>query len=376
MTSRASQAFIQDRKRFVGVCNTCVKLLGEQLVECTKALTDFSKPDPYTEQKLNLWLDEKLQLRKSLMDLYHLERTMVNLLASSAATLSGTTARSTLEAYNSIVAGIDAEAKDAKLGLLDYLTFPGWSPPQHKAYIRRLVRHHWRVLDRLKENRVPAARALLGEFVEGLGKTLTNLRWLTTVFVCYAHKYIVPKGARVDDTYFEDLRAATEAALGKEHVFLWWDRKPPPKRADDVPGQDDFWEQGIQTGLRWEEEIKFALRHCDLALALMSPRFHASDFIQKKELFTILRRRTRDGQCLLPIRLEKCDSEEKIEIAMTQWFPPDEYIRQMYASKEKVVKTYRKDLVRRVLNAMEMLSDPTKIDGFVKSFRKRGTDKN
>jgi hypothetical protein len=330
---------------------------------CLRAATSLY-PDRLAIKKMDLWREPNLQLLPNLQRLYDLESTMLDRLTAAALTLPSSSGQPTLDVYKRIVSDVDAEACTAKQGLSEYFTLSRWSLPQHKAYIRGLVRLHWRVRDRLIANNVPEAQALLGDFVDGLGETLNNLRWLTTIFICYAHKDIVPDGVEVDDTYLEDLRAATEGALDKEHVFLWWDRKP-------IGTGYSFWGQGIRTGFNWEEEIKFTLRHCDLALSLLSPRFHASKFIQKKELFRILRGRTRNGQCLLPIRLEKCDSEENIEIAKTQWFPPDDYIRQFYDSNKNVVKMYAEDLVPRVLNAMEMLSDPAKIDEFINSYLKK-----
>jgi hypothetical protein len=87
-----------------------------------------------------------------------------------------------------------------------------------------------------------------------------------TIFICYS---------RADHTWLERLRIAL-APLIKTHRLDPWD------------------DTRIPAGANWRSEIEQALAHANAAICLVTPHFFASDFIVKKELKVILRRRDRD----------------------------------------------------------------------------------
>ncbi len=68
-----------------------------------------------------------------------------------------------------------------------------------------------------------------------------------------------------------------------------------------------FWQDGnILIGEDWDEEIRTALKRCNLGLLLINPAFLASEYILKKELPIFLKT---DKKPIIPVMLQQVDFE-------------------------------------------------------------------
>ena len=74
-------------------------------------------------------------------------------------------------------------------------------------------------------------------------------------------------------------------------------------RAVDVsaPPLDAWHDERIPVGSDWRREINTALDATNTAVLLVTPSFFASDFIMKKELPVLLKRREKEGLPLVSI---------------------------------------------------------------------------
>jgi hypothetical protein len=98
------------------------------------------------------------------------------------------------------------------------------------------------------------------------------------VFISYSHK-----DKSTLDRLLVHLKPLTDSGL----VQLWVDTS-------------------LQPGDKWKQQIESRLRHCSVAILLISPDFLASDFIVRNELPPILRRVKESGTTILPIIVSPC----------------------------------------------------------------------
>lgn len=72
-------------------------------------------------------------------------------------------------------------------------------------------------------------------------------------------------------------------------------------------GKVDVWaDTRLKAGDRWKDEIEEALRHCSVAVLLVSADFLYSDFILDNELPPLLKKAESDGCRIVPIILDHC----------------------------------------------------------------------
>jgi hypothetical protein len=88
-----------------------------------------------------------------------------------------------------------------------------------------------------------------------------------TVFISYSH---------ADKRWLEILRTALAPLTSAHRVDAWHDERIP-------------------VGSDWRKEINTALDAANVAVLLVTPKFFASDFIMKKELPVLLKRREKQG---------------------------------------------------------------------------------
>jgi hypothetical protein len=94
-----------------------------------------------------------------------------------------------------------------------------------------------------------------------------------TVFISYSH---------ADKRWLEILRTALAPLTSAHRIDAWHDQRIP-------------------VGSDWRSEINTALDAANTAVLLVTPNFFASDFIMKKELPVLLKRREKEGLPLVSI---------------------------------------------------------------------------
>lgn len=116
-----------------------------------------------------------------------------------------------------------------------------------------------------------------------------------TVFICYAH----------EDEQEKDRLLTQFAGLRRQRlIYTWHDRE-------------------IKPGSNWDEEIEVALNTCELALLLVSSNFIASEYIQSKELTSLLERRAKGEVEVVPIIVHPCPWDLEQALAPLQALPKD-----------------------------------------------------
>ncbi len=93
----------------------------------------------------------------------------------------------------------------------------------------------------------------------------------------------------------------------------------------------------ISPGDTWREEIKDAIKTCDIGLLLISSDFIASEFIHNNELKQLLIRRNQEGLLVIPIILRDCLWKEVLGLGEIQALP----------KSGKAVITFSKELGER-----------------------------
>jgi len=83
-----------------------------------------------------------------------------------------------------------------------------------------------------------------------------------------------------------------------------------------------FWhDQRLETGVRWDDEIRRELDRADIVLALVSQDFLNSRYIKDVEVSRSLSRRRLEGLRIMPVIISPCDWESKGWLAETQVLP-------------------------------------------------------
>jgi len=99
-----------------------------------------------------------------------------------------------------------------------------------------------------------------------------------SIFICYSHP---------DEYWMERLLVILKPLETERNVDVWSDVR--------IRGGDD-----------WLPEIEKAIERASVAVLMVSPDFLASDFIGRKEVPEILRRREDEGLRVFPIIVQEC----------------------------------------------------------------------
>jgi hypothetical protein len=105
----------------------------------------------------------------------------------------------------------------------------------------------------------------------------------TKVFVCYSHE---------DQKWFlKDLLKHLKPFMQKYQVEIWYD-------------------QNIQPGEEWHQEIMRAIQTASVAVLIVSANFFASDFIEQHELPLLLTAAEQKKVRIVPVLLSACDYKD------------------------------------------------------------------
>jgi hypothetical protein len=321
------------------------KLCGNTRDRLGKAQAQvFTEFQAALDQKKDYWMSHALDER--IPDLYPPE---MNIAANFqiAAHGWGATDSDLLKRCSEVLISLDKYAYASKRQTPSEVKSPNVYAYEHTCYLRQLVRLHWGFLDGLRGQQQDVL-GIVGDQLASLEQVLKKLAWFTCVFVCYAHK------DNEERPYLSDLLQAVRGPLRQRHIFLWWDRKPPSDESDDSS------KTGLLPGQEWNEQIKKRLSDFDVALALISPNFDVSDYIQKTEIASLLKNRQDNGLYLIPIKLLACGQESNPEFCRTQGLPADgNRMSDLYNGAELSEKgklLYTDDLVKAIEAAMDVCS--------------------
>ena len=114
------------------------------------------------------------------------------------------------------------------------------------------------------------------------------------VFVSYSHK---------DTRHVEPLVGYISDELKRDGIELWWDAR-------------------VGTGSFWDNEIKAKIRESHIALVLVSQTFLNSDYCQRVEVRSFMRKRKSEGMIIFPIILSACAWDSYDWLSVTQFLPP------------------------------------------------------
>lgn len=114
------------------------------------------------------------------------------------------------------------------------------------------------------------------------------------MFVSYSHR---------DRVYLSDGELVSYLkGLEKEGVRFWWD-------------------ESLNAGDNWDEEIKRRIKESHLALVLVSQWFLDSDYCTNVEVESFLRRSREDGLVIFPVILSPCEWERHDWLKSRQFLP-------------------------------------------------------
>jgi hypothetical protein len=142
-----------------------------------------------------------------------------------------------------------------------------------------------------------------------------------SVFVTYSHQ---DKKYLSDNSLLGFLRG-----LEREGFSIWFDQR-------------------LEAGVHWDDEIKKQMAAADIVVALVSQSFLNSDYCQDTEMRVFLERRKKTGLVILPIIVAPCDWRSFEWLSATQFEPRD----------GKTIETDFKDRGKRdglFLNVLERL---------------------
>ncbi|MCD4773082.1 MAG: toll/interleukin-1 receptor domain-containing protein [Bacteroidales bacterium] len=159
-------------------------------------------------------------------------------------------------------------------------------------------------------------------------------------FISYAHE---------DEDFRINLRKHLKSLERRNLIEVWDDR--------EIVASDE-----------WREEIKKALRNCQLALLLISIDFINSDFINDQELNEFLRKRKDEGLKIVPIIIRECDWKEEI-FANLQATPKDGESISSYQNRDLAWVEVVNEIKRVLKNISETTSsiENTLNDSFSKT---------
>jgi len=106
----------------------------------------------------------------------------------------------------------------------------------------------------------------------------------TKVFISYSQK---------DTRFLEELQTVLRPLEREGRVEYWADRK-------------------IKPGKKWREEIETALNTAKIAVLLVSPNFHASDFVSTIELPVFFEAERQGELTILPIAISHCADDDPV----------------------------------------------------------------
>lgn len=329
------------------LCKRAIRRLDRAIAKIGKKI---SEEDSFTREAREWWD----LIEESLIDIFESELDLIGKLREwvQKADQQKTLNRGQLEGCKAIVQETDRPARTLKLATPTYY---GWRPTltREKAKIRQLLVEHWHLLNALREVGVQMKRLfrytstsrqklleILEDCIKSLEGHLEKLKWLRTVFICYAHE---------NTDQLQNLLNC-EKQLNKKYIFFTYDL---------------VLNQGSDP---WHDNIQEALRMVDVAVAFVSNDFFESDYIKNDEISRLLDRRKTEGIRILPIILEKCPWKECPWLVVTQFLPSDnEYVCSHYSTGVKSKKLYSK-ATKQIERIMNNLSDPEKVQEFVKKF--------
>lgn len=167
----------------------------------------------------------------------------------------------------------------------------------------------------------------------------------------------------LDDT----LRTRTKKLLGPQtflvpgnRIFVsyshadqyWLDRLLVHLRPLERQGRLELWnDRQIQAGDEWREEIRKAIRSCQVAVLLVSADFMASDFIYNDELAPLLEAAKRRGVKIIPLLVSSSSYEDSTLIKFQAVNELSEPLDALSKGQQEacLVKVYR--AVRDALNS-------------------------
>jgi TIR domain len=112
-----------------------------------------------------------------------------------------------------------------------------------------------------------------------------------------------------------------------------------------------FYDERIDTGRDWNQEIQTAMDEARLAILLISCNFLVSDFILKEEVPRLLERREKDGTVLMPVLLSECPWQTVDWLKRMQFFRySDEALE---GQEESQINRYLASLAKRVHQVLD-----------------------
>jgi hypothetical protein len=120
--------------------------------------------------------------------------------------------------------------------------------------------------------------------------------------------------------------------MNKPSIFIsyshkdekWKDRLEEQLAVLELQGSYDVWtDRDILAGADWEKDIQQALQKASVAVLLVSARSLTSDYILKKEVVDMLKRRDKEGLTVIPIIVSDCPWRQVDWLAKMQTRPRD-----------------------------------------------------
>ncbi len=142
------------------------------------------------------------------------------------------------------------------------------------------------------------------------------------VFISYSHEEVSMKYLNENDR--NSLISFIKKPLEKKGIVIWYDHE-------------------LLIGDGWVEKIRERIEKSHIVLAFVTQPFLNSDFIQKEEIRTFLKKRKDDGLVVMPLMILPCHVDDDYQwLKDTNWYPSDgKYLEEFWDNPVERAEKFR-----------------------------------